>query len=312
VPITTGGFEDLVQLSADTLHYVGPDLEIGNTSVGSSASLGFNNTAGDIVLVGVATGNATINLPTGGGGTLLTNVNVSAGTTSQNLSNVVFSNSNNVSFGLNGSTVTATVPQALTEWYNAGADFLTNFVASQNTLSLQREASFPMSCSFTALGMVMDFEGATGSSGGVSFSHAVYTLSSGTASLASSASTFWSWSSNSSGASSTATTATSQYGGASGTRYRTVGISYAMTPGDYLFAYWVSTINNVTVNVFGRQGMSIVGTYQGFETARFLNGISISSTSGLPSSIAATNTNYVRTGGNVMRMPGVILVGTGG
>lgn len=37
----------------------------------------------------------------------ITNVNISAGTTSNNLSAVVFSNSNNVSFGLNGSTVTA-------------------------------------------------------------------------------------------------------------------------------------------------------------------------------------------------------------
>ena len=37
------------------------------------------------------------------------NINISAGTTSNNLTNFVFSNSNNVSFGLNGSTVTATV-----------------------------------------------------------------------------------------------------------------------------------------------------------------------------------------------------------
>lgn len=42
----------------------------------------------------------------------LSNVNVSAGTTSQNLSAFVFSNSNNFSFGLNGSTITGsyTVP----------------------------------------------------------------------------------------------------------------------------------------------------------------------------------------------------------
>src|SRR5271166_1673157 len=105
MPITTGGFEDLVQLSEDTLYYVGPDLEIGNTSVGSTASIGFNNTAGKLALQGVATGNATINLPAGGG-TLMSDINVSAGTTSQNLTNVVFSNSNNISFGLNGSTVT--------------------------------------------------------------------------------------------------------------------------------------------------------------------------------------------------------------
>lgn len=42
----------------------------------------------------------------------LTNINASAGTTSNNLSNLVFSNSNNVSFGLDGSTITATVTVA--------------------------------------------------------------------------------------------------------------------------------------------------------------------------------------------------------
>lgn len=45
---------------------------------------------------------------TGGAGS----VNFSAGTTSNNLTNVVFSNSNNVSFGLNGSTITASANAA--------------------------------------------------------------------------------------------------------------------------------------------------------------------------------------------------------
>lgn len=134
MPITTGGFEDLVQLSQDTLYYVGPDLEIGNTSVGSTAQIGFNNTAGDLVLAAVATGNTTLWLPAAGGtvatAVTLSNsnnlafglnastitgsawVNLSAGTTSQNLSNFVLSNSNGVSFGLSGSTVTASVAAA--------------------------------------------------------------------------------------------------------------------------------------------------------------------------------------------------------
>src|SRR3989304_8536851 len=41
----------------------------------------------------------------GGGGS----VNFSAGTASANLTNVVFSNSNGVSFGLNGSTITGSI-----------------------------------------------------------------------------------------------------------------------------------------------------------------------------------------------------------
>jgi hypothetical protein len=112
--ITTGNFQDLVLLELDTLSYLGPDLEIGNTSVGSSATIGFNNTAGDLQLVGVATGNATIFLPSKNG-TLLENINVSAGTTSNLMSAVTFSNSNNVSFGLNGSTITASATVASTQ-----------------------------------------------------------------------------------------------------------------------------------------------------------------------------------------------------
>jgi hypothetical protein len=51
-----------------------------------------------------------------GGGTSagLTNINISAGTLAQNLSNVVFSNSNGVSFGLSASTITASVATSLT------------------------------------------------------------------------------------------------------------------------------------------------------------------------------------------------------
>ena len=44
-------------------------------------------------------------------------LNLSAGTTSQNLSSVTFSNSNNVSFGLNGSTVTASA-NLTGDWYD--------------------------------------------------------------------------------------------------------------------------------------------------------------------------------------------------
>lgn len=60
----------------------------------------------------------------GGGG--ITNINVSAGTTSNNLSNLVFADSNGVTFGLNGSTITASV---------AGGGGLTNIKVSAGTTS---------------------------------------------------------------------------------------------------------------------------------------------------------------------------------
>ena len=51
-------------------------------------------------------------VPSGIGGTItaaISNINISAGTTDQNLSNVSFSNANGVSFGINGSTITGSI-----------------------------------------------------------------------------------------------------------------------------------------------------------------------------------------------------------
>jgi len=83
-----------------------------NNTTGQSSSSTFDartlsfHGAG-IASVGYSNGSVVVSVPAGGGG--ITNVNLSAGTTSNNLSAFVFSNSNNVSFGLNGSTVTATI-----------------------------------------------------------------------------------------------------------------------------------------------------------------------------------------------------------
>jgi hypothetical protein len=76
-----------------------------SSTVTGTNILATNDTNGLSMLVPAFVTNAA------GGG--ITNVNISAGTTSQNLSNFVFSNSNNVSFGINGSTITASI--------NAGA-----------------------------------------------------------------------------------------------------------------------------------------------------------------------------------------------
>jgi len=133
--ITSGNFQDLVQLSADTLYHLGPDFEVGNSSVGSSATVGFVNSAGVIALVGAATGNASAFLPPGGG-TLgtgnLSAINVSAGTTSNNMSAVTFSNSNGVSFGLNGSVITASAAAALNLSAGTTSNNLTAFTLSNS------------------------------------------------------------------------------------------------------------------------------------------------------------------------------------
>jgi hypothetical protein len=114
MPVTDGNLQDyLADPGGDTLYWKGAQVEIG-TSSASTVNLIFSNSAGQIALQAVpAAGSISISLPTGSG-SLLTNVNLSAGTTSNNLSAVTFSNANGISFGLNASTITASVATSLT------------------------------------------------------------------------------------------------------------------------------------------------------------------------------------------------------
>jgi hypothetical protein len=232
-------------------------------------------------------------------------INFSAGTTSNNLSAITFGNSNGVSFGLNGSTMTGSIIGVGTvSMFSQDADFVTHFPIAQAALSLQK-MSLAMNLQATELAIIADFGGLSLSSGAVTISHGVYTLNGETASLASSATRLFSWTSGNN------TADTGQFGGASGTRYRTLGVNYSMTPGDYLFGWAVLTANTVqSINIFGRAAMNIVGTYDGIEEDTFLNGVSTSSVAILPNSIVATDTGYVRTGFSALRQPGVILIGT--
>ena len=86
---------------------------LGNTTQNSSTTLdartlSFNGLGGNTV--GYSNGSIQISGVTTAG--LISRINVSAGTTSNNLSAITFSNSNGMSFGLNGSTITGsyTIP----------------------------------------------------------------------------------------------------------------------------------------------------------------------------------------------------------
>jgi hypothetical protein len=204
---------------------------------------------------------------------------------------------------MSGSTqITASFGQSITALSN-WADFGTNFPAQNGSLSFAK-LSVPMNISATEAAFVMALSGNSNSSGGISLSFAVYTLNHSTASLASSGTRAFSWTSGS------LTTASSQYGGASGTRYRTMGVAFNMTPGDYLLAFNISTTNDGTWRAFGRQGVNLVGGFDGVETNYFLDGVSVSSSAAFPGSIVATNTNYNRTGLEALKQPGVILLGS--
>jgi hypothetical protein len=83
---------------------------LGNTTgTGSNVYTGsfWNVRGAGIASVGVGANEIVISVPAGGGG--LTNIKVSAGTLSNNLSALTFANSNGVTFGLSGSQITASV-----------------------------------------------------------------------------------------------------------------------------------------------------------------------------------------------------------
>ena len=75
----------------------------GSDFVQATAAFAGTNASGTIASDGIS---VSVAAPGGGG---LTNVRVSAGTTSNLLSAITFANSNGVSFGLDASTLTATV-----------------------------------------------------------------------------------------------------------------------------------------------------------------------------------------------------------
>jgi len=233
-----------------------------------------------------------------------TGIAIAAGTQTQTSGTAVLSNSNGFTFGMsNSSVITATYEQRVTV-FSQWADFLTNNAVNNGSLSFQK-VSMPMHLSVTQAALLLSLSGTSNSSGALTISMGVYTMSGSTASLASSGSRQVSWTSGS------ATSATSQFGGASGIRYRSVGINLSLTPGDYLFAYLFSTTNNGTWRAVGRQGPTIVGSYDGnIENSIWLDGGSASSSGAFPASINRTNTNYVRTGANALMTPGAILIGT--
>lgn len=234
----------------------------------------------------------------------ITNINVSAGTTSNNLSAITFANSNGVSFGLNASTVTASVggSYSMVQWPND--PWRTNFTISNASGSWQHFR--PMGrMTATQLHLMLSMSGASNSSGALTISVGIYTMSGSTMSLASSDSRQVSWTSGSE------TSASSRYGGQSGARYRTVSLNnWAITDGEYMVMAWFRTTNNGTWRAYGRQGANVVGALDAVETRHWLDGHSTSSfTTAMPNSINVTNTEYVRSGANAQQQVGMILLG---
>lgn len=300
--------QDTAAGSLATVTISGANAVFGaGVSTGGNTSGTTGTNTGTFVLVGG--NNITLSQSTNASGNTVTisgpnGLAISAGTQSVSTGTVVFSNSNNVTFGMsNSSVITASVADTL-KLFSHNADWISNFTIQNATLSLVK-FSVPINITGTRMQVVMDLTGASNSTGAITLSAGVYTMSGSTASLSTSASRQISWTSGS------ATTVSSVYGGVSGTRYRTIAFNMSLTPGDYLMGLWAQTTNNGTWRIFGRQGMSLVGALDSNETNIFLDGVSTSSfTTAMPASINVTDTNYNRTGASALRSPGFIIAGT--
>jgi len=274
---------------------------IGNLTLSQST-----NTAGATISISGGTAAAVtavsaIGVSTGGN---------TAGNTGTTIGTVVLAGIGNVTLSQStaaGSQATISIsvqPLTVTQFCFPDDFQETNFTISNATLSLQK-MWIPFNITATRMQVLMDLSGNSNSTGALTISVGIYTLSGSTASLASSGSRNLTWTSGS------ATTVSSVFGGVSGTRYRTLGINLSMSPGDYLVGVHFRTTNNGTWRIFGANAASIVGAVDANETNYFLPGTSVSSfTTAFPASINVTDTNYARTGAAALRQPGMMFIGT--
>lgn len=272
-----------------------------NNTIGASSSSTYDARSLSIDFQGIISGGWTngslrLSVPSGGGG--LTNINISAGTTSQNLSNLVFSNSNGVTFGLNGSTITASVaaggggggtvsgifPEHL--WMTRSYGQLGN--ASVALVPHIQRVEAHIERAILGISFAISSSSNSSHAGVMSFRVGIYTRNGNSFSLASSGSTAYQWSNTSNNSTSVLV----------GPRHLSVPINATLTPGHYWIAIWsrTSTTNanwftasnqalSLESNVYSGSFMQATNT-----TNPWIVGLGrwTASSADLPSSIAVT------------------------
>lgn len=220
----------------------------------------------------------------------------------------VFSNSNAISFGTNGSTVTAKLP-TVSYWdnrYPLNANAAATNSAAAN-LSMQR-ISLPFGMSATRADVLGHLTVAGSNVGTYTMSLGIYTMSGSTASLASSGTVTAGW--NGVGA----TNQVGAYLGQSGTRWRSITLgTWNMTPGEYMLGFMLSQVGVVGTTgswtIFGNSSIAIGAAPGGGNVADYFDdGIYSAATGAFPASMHVTQ--IVQTGANAVRQPFVAFAGT--
>lgn len=283
---------------------------VGNTTGQSSSSTFDARTVSfvgqGIASVGFSNGSVNISVPSGGGG--LTNIRVSAGTTSNLLSDITFSNSNGVSFGINASTITASVNAGgapTIKSYNnlaglGGDTALASFNADSLAIFPMGWGVFPGNMSVNTILLRLSTSltaTASSSSNSFTFNLAFYTLNGSTLSLATSGSSTFAVGAG------TSNTALSH-----GVRFITLHSSLfdaqpQFTQGHYWFAWIVRTSNFslrqqyayeagpfLGVQASGTLGVSSATNTSGFGHGHFFGGYSATTTA-FPVSIGTNELN---------------------
>lgn len=237
-----------------------------------------------------------------------------AGASTINSGTVIFSNSNNINFGLNGSTITASANNYQASFYEVGfAEYNANAAATNSAainLSMQR-FFIPYNIVATRLDLLAHLTVAGSTNGTWSISAGVFTRN---ANSINSASTTFSGVNFGSGG---ATTNTNSYSGISGTRVRSISLnSWSFTPGEY----WFGFINSVqgpagttgSVTIYGQSSVSVLGIPGGNNDSLGLKGIYSNATGAFPSTMNITDIYFAHTqsGSIIMRQPAFRLYGT--
>jgi hypothetical protein len=211
---------------------------------------------------------------------------------------IVFSNANNVSFGLSTQTnavhtITARAGAVVSFIADPGQFQSANGV-SNAAMSMYRYTT-PHVANLTALELAMRFDFATqASTDTVSVSAGWYTMSGSTASLASSMSQSFTYDQGNANFA-------SKFG-----LVALTGFTHSLTPGDYLLGIWFrnSITDAATMSALGQASVVQSTFFNTLATQQFIDGYSSASfTTGMPASINITDAGYVRSDNTANRFP---------
>lgn len=228
---------------------------VGNTTQSTSGSMNIQTVSfrGEgVASVGISNGSVIVSVPSGGGG--LTNINVSAGTQTNDLSNLIFSNANGVSFGLDNSTITASCDGNITyNGFNPNPNIIHAYIAQgAGTMHVQKMPSAP-NFTFDRVVMGLQYSNASNSSNSctVSLSFGIYSLNASTLSLIGSNSTSFNITNSGTAGS---------YSLYSGARLIDLPMSSSLSAGDYYIGIWSRTTTGggagMTINQIGRSALN--------------------------------------------------------